>query len=389
MTYFYDEYDMNHQWQNTVIHVPKNIAPYYQLITGGENQRFMLAGQDCTYYWGVTARDYYEVNLLYNPIKANDKSPIKPINADDIYHATISQKSYWHYWANYFAKSLMGSPYGFLYQGEWQIFPVCMKSKYFGAFDDYFSYFDEKSQQFKPLNHQKSPHQKNMSHKKYFETSYKYNSFLYEFSWYLSKHIHLDKDYLQEISWEDNGEALIYCPNHVPDMNSGRVKWWRKKIRENCCLPLFVWYQSHLVGYFLVDGHARLQAYLAEHTIPDVLMITPATKITFDADLEKRQQILQGLKNYLTNELSNQLSGKPSQKSVSMDKVNQILMSAYPKNFCYSARGRATMQAGLDNIWLNDVKQFINHPNINQEFLKRFMENEKYYLAKDKTNKNV
>lgn len=353
--YFNDEFNFDNQWLHTKIHVPQGITPYYQILSGGTNQRFMMTSKDYIYYWGMIGYDYYECYVLYPPQKANEFSPIKPINSQDVEQfKRKDSQDYWQYWANFYAKHLTETPYNFLYQGDWWLFPlptIDTKERYFGV--NYLFYDVENQQQKHPLFSANAKNQSSIS----LEVPYIYRNYETTFHYKLSHQLIHDNEPLHELRWDDEVDILLYHPPHLPPVDDGRVKWWRKKVRENSCPPLLVWYQSQLQGYLLIDGHARLQAYLAENTVPDVLVITPIFKKSYPLDLDKRLNILKSLQNNLTH----------SKHPMPLDRVNEVLVQAFNDNVRFSAKGSAKPIHNLDEIWLKDIKSLWENKVIDEQ----------------------
>lgn len=340
--YFCDKIDALGQWHYTAIHVAKGAKPYYQLLTGGAQRRFMLSGQDYCYYAGTISYDYYETYLLYNPQKPMQYSPISPIGSADVEHyKAIGERGavdYWRYWANFFAKMLIDTPYGMLSAGEWRIVPIL------------------------PIKPQKStPFTMSLSGHDYWKAYGKMGKY-YPLSSMAVSYYDLDKTLLdmagvQEYNRERYRNLLFYA-GHLPHADDGRVKWWRKKIREQSCPPLLVWWQSWLQGYFLLDGYARLQAYLLENVAPDVLAITPVQTQYYPVPEKTRLQILASLDNTLAK--------APKGQGLSQQHINELLIRAYDDGESIDDRGSGKMIHNLDTLWDKKVQDFAQDSGVVQ-----------------------
>ncbi|MFD5875873.1 hypothetical protein [Streptomyces sp. NPDC060322] len=71
--------------------------------------------------------------------------------------------------------------------------------------------------------------------------------------------------HLHSTSWE----VLPLRPMPAPD--DGRVKAYRKQVREGTLPPVLLWWVSGLDCHLILDGHARLAAAIAESVEPPLL----------------------------------------------------------------------------------------------------------------------
>lgn len=350
---FKDHYNHNHQWQYTSITVPEKTTPYYQLFVGGEKQRFKLASKDLTLYWGCISTDYYNVWLLKSHIKWQlEHMPIPPIVSADIetYKEKSQQKTerperhseddfldYAKYWANFFAKSLARSEASFLHAGHWYILPSLAKDMPKDTMQHRFipdTYW--LNCQFISLDNSKNqdgliPNQ--------------FGSFDIT-----------DDEQLLCLYWQD---LLPTLPLKVmPGAEDGRVKWWRKKVREGVCPPILVWYQNNIQTHVIVDGHARLQAYRLENVKPNALIISAIEHKTHN-DTSNRIDALRGIKHSL----------EQSNKLLDVDKLNDLMINLYKPQDLYNPFIRSKIIADFDDIWLKEVCSFRKNTCIDHEDL--------------------
>jgi hypothetical protein len=61
--------------------------------------------------------------------------------------------------------------------------------------------------------------------------------------------------------------------NRLPEFDDGRVKSYRKQLRDGILPPVVLWWISGLDSYVLLDGHYRLVAALAEDQEPPLLAL--------------------------------------------------------------------------------------------------------------------
>ncbi|MFE0644934.1 hypothetical protein ACFW2Y_25480 [Streptomyces sp. NPDC058877] len=73
--------------------------------------------------------------------------------------------------------------------------------------------------------------------------------------------------FLHSCGWE----VLPLRP--MPDADDGRVKAYRKQVREGTLPPVLLWWVSGLDCHLVLDGHARLAASIAESVEPPLLQL--------------------------------------------------------------------------------------------------------------------
>lgn len=84
-----------------------------------------------------------------------------------------------------------------------------------------------------------------------------------------------------EIDWYFlNGAGVILCLRDLSAVDDGRVKAYRKQVRDGIVAPILLWWISGLASYLLMDGHDRLQACLAEGVAPP---LTALSRLAEDA----------------------------------------------------------------------------------------------------------
>lgn len=323
--YFTEQFDDKNNWQFTKITVPHKIMPFYQVLTGGENRRFIFTTPQHKLHWGVAEPYAHGVKVIRNPAKfSHEIMPIAPITSQDIENfKQISPTNAYQYWANFFAKALIQSPTTMLGQGNWKVF-IKLPFKIF------------------PKN--------------YVEKD-KYHHF--------NQSIQLFNDAIfTHLLWGMSAAAdNLLVLKGLPYEESGRVKWWRKKIRENTCPPLLLWYQNHLQAYVLMDGHARLKAYQLEKVEPVMVIISQHFQQTIPIDSPER--IRQRL-SFFAAVKKNIARGNPIP---TIETLNNTLIGLY-QDISYDYLDLVAKPiATLDEIWLADIQQFKRDTTIDQNSL--------------------
>jgi hypothetical protein len=78
-----------------------------------------------------------------------------------------------------------------------------------------------------------------------------------------------------EIDWfRHNGSWQILPLRGLSDPSAGRVKSYRKQVRDGVLPPVLLWWVSGLDLYVVLDGHDRLVAALAENQEPPLLALS-------------------------------------------------------------------------------------------------------------------
>jgi hypothetical protein len=73
---------------------------------------------------------------------------------------------------------------------------------------------------------------------------------------------------------EDQRDTLPL--RQLSPVNAARVRSYRRQVREGILPPAFLWWVSGLDTLLVLDGHDRIVAALAEHTLPAEVVLAPA-----------------------------------------------------------------------------------------------------------------
>jgi hypothetical protein len=71
-------------------------------------------------------------------------------------------------------------------------------------------------------------------------------------------------------------------------VDAGRVKSYRRQLREAILPPALLWWVSGLDVLLVLDGHDRITAALAEHTVPEVVVLALAADPRWTAAVQRR-----------------------------------------------------------------------------------------------------
>lgn len=141
----------------------------------------------------------------------------------------------------------------------------------------------------------------------------------------------------------------------TPFEESGRVKFWRKKVRERTLPPIVMMHLSQLSNSIILDGHSRLLASILENVPPNLIILYPTTQQENKPNLEQADKRANALvKQYQTN------------PKLKLEQMNQLLISFYDDR-PWLAR-RTTSKFNKDEKqWNAEVKQLIEQLNLKTE----------------------
>ncbi len=288
------------------------------------NARMKLIGPNGPIFWATFANDYYGVHLL----KANTDH-FSPIASTAISSAEIENRkrepheNWLPSWARFFADQLAISPMSMLHPGLWMMQSV--PHKYGWVFEGM---------------HENKSHIRN------------WRSPIYDVK------DALEKDALVYIDWEAAGSARLLNLK-VPNAESGRVKWWRKKARENALPPILVWYLSNLTDYVIIDGHDRLQAAILEDMPPDFLVLQSGNEIAVEPNFENQAKVLHSLEHRAANKKF---------KPISTEDLNAVLIQAFDDRPEISIHTRAWATRLTQETWLAEVEARLKELKRQDEF---------------------
>ncbi|MFN8579228.1 MAG: hypothetical protein U0354_20555 [Candidatus Sericytochromatia bacterium] len=224
MYYFEEIKDNKETWVGDFIHVKNEPKPSFH-IQVSQNSRIKCVSNNKPIFWSTTSKDFYEHFFLKSYEKFDlEDLPIKPIRADKIRElSNTSLESYFKSWGRFFVKSLFKNNGNFLYNGLWLLKHFIPKTK------DSFEY---------KLLHE---------HKKIFLNIYNVKESIF-------------REQFDILDWGHYDLLGLINIKEIPDKNDGRVKWWRKIIKEGNLPPIFVLYLSGIYANIIIDGHSRLMA---------------------------------------------------------------------------------------------------------------------------------
>ncbi|MFB9240051.1 hypothetical protein ACFFWC_31765 [Plantactinospora siamensis] len=94
------------------------------------------------------------------------------------------------------------------------------------------------------------------------------------------------------ITWFGYGDPVedqrdILPLRRLAPHDAARVRSYRRQVREGVLPPALLWWVSGLDTLLVLDGHDRIAAALAEHTVPAVVVLAPARGPTWAAGADR------------------------------------------------------------------------------------------------------
>ena len=231
---------------------------------------FKLCYGDKTVFWANQCRCHYGVAIL----KTFDyESILSPIRSSEVEKRKgLNQAEALESWSSYFIKDLEQKANELLYGGEW------LMSAYV---------YTPISKRYTPLYGDDSS------------------------IWGVEES--LNETNFQQIDWFMGDNDNIVSLKRVNE-HDGRLKWWRKKAREDALPPVVLLSISGLNHCIILDGHYRLKASYDEGVKVDILVLKPIEKCVYTWDNEK---------------VKSSILKKLEQDSFDVKQTNYLLLKAY------------------------------------------------------------
>jgi len=325
--YFKDKV-ANRQWTGfrfTVV-TKKKFKPSFQIEVNHPNSLTLMLNSKVL-CWAKYPSYYAGIALLKAFPKIDlDEMLIKPIHSQEIEKGKVlKDEEQLQFWAKYFLHEL-SSTQTFLYAGEWEL---------------NVHHMDEKRKHYLQRGEGDTCSLHNLENT-------------------------LRNDALTWIDWivyDKSNEGSVISLKQL-DLEEGRLKWWRKKVKENTAPPVLIYFISALDAYVIIDGHFRLKASYLEGKSPEFFSISLVRTEPLEVDLKKQQNV------------ENQIKMK---KGIPQEQVNNMLISAYKNSFSSNAHTHAIQNP--NRKWIKEVIEhlhLIGQEEYVQNFFDAKLENYKY-----------
>lgn len=258
--------------------------------------------------------DYWGSWSLMN--KQSDDFKIFPfIKSSDIEQFKLSGLEYKNYWLSYFRKAIEFSSYKFIPNGSWKMI-----------------YSESVNSDWKYQNN------------KVGKTN-------------LKGHQELKEVYESENPTYSDFEIsnIPIAIKQTPHEESGRVKFWRKKIKEESLPPIVLVHLSQLSNSIIIDGHSRLLASIIEGVPPKLIILYPTIEQEISPDINRADKRAKALVK--------QFEKNPNLK---LEQMNKLLISFYDDRPWLVRRTKAKFSKDEEQ-WNLEVKNFIKQLNLAEE----------------------
>lgn len=319
-----DEFD---HWNGLEVSVLQTYTPIFTLQSGGK-LRFRLTDNTESLFWGCIEPDYYGVWFLRNSRMNTLKDVfIPPITSSDIQKSILDQQNKnSRYWAKYFIQALSKSQRSFLREGKWMI-----------------SEADQKRVVRDTISKELFWSVKGLSQTFKLET-------------------------IDVIQWDIYSTSALIPIKDKPQPEEGRLKWWRKQVKEGICPPIFVWYLNVLDSYVIIDGHMRLEACLLEEAKPKVLVLHEVSHST--------HQIKEGDKNSIIKAVDSLNENQNIDKKKKVDLINKLLIRVYDNRPWIYPITKSLFQSNIEEDWIREVKANASEFNLDRDDIDIMIKNE-------------
>ena len=328
-----DLFDRNNNWQGLefTIRAHQGVAQAMDMLSG-HHGRMALQLHGETLFWASMLKDHSGVWLVFNVDHSGRQSLVPPVTSADVEQIKCKGAEVWTgEWCRYFTRQLMNTPVPLLPPHRWLLRPVDTT---------------------RPCNQSISIENWR------FDSPESTGNIGCDWTLYGEDIPDLtNPEKIRLVDWWWGGNLLL-GRYHV-HFNAGRLKWWRKKCREETLPPILVWYIAGLGSFVILDGHYRLQAAIEEGTPPSFLVLSELNERNFPVDQEHQARITRALERQSQN------------PGCSIDGVNQTLINLYDNRYLYaSTYSRAIL--GKGESWAADVNSYLHKHNL-EEYLDKIV----------------
>lgn len=309
------------KWTGLRVEVDKD-SPSKFYLESGANCRFKLYNDKKTVFWGTFGSDYWGVWILNNKTDWDiSEMPVIPITSQIV--ETSKSTDYYKFWSRFFIKQLSGDKCCILRKGLWTLTVGSSCEKRKPNVSEYINDVD--------------------------------NAF--------------DKENPRWVEWDIGRCGSIVALKEEPGEDSGRVKWFRKLVREDSCPPVLVWFLNCIDGYVILDGHSRLKAFQLESVPAKFLVLNQVKETEVKCDPKRQRSVLLAVESRQNH---------PVKPKMSVEQVNELLISAFDTRPYCSPVTKAKATRDYDEKWTSEVKEFGLKTNLDTENLKDMIDREEY-----------
>lgn len=306
--YWEDRYSDNDIWAELRIFNIDGSSPYLKLYSGGQRRLKLELGKESVLWGAVDGGHLAAWTLIEYNRTAEDIVP--PIHSSSVKVLAYSDDQYYSYWSRYFARVLFNgqSKLGFR-QASLRKGKTSLTKQENLLFPFY-------QRQVSPPN-------------------------IYDFEEVFEKNRYIETD------WHTySGDmGLMALKKKVPE-NHGRLKYWMKTVRSQSCPPILVMFIHPLDKFIILDGHLRLQAFLAQGVEPQFLVVSPFIDHEMPERKEFQDRFMRGVNRRLSRKTKRKLSVK---------ELNELIIPVFDNRPFTSFITLSRAKRDFETLWKKEV----------------------------------
>lgn len=154
----------------------------------------------------------------------------------------------------------------------------------------------------------------------------------------------------------DIGDSLPPLPlRTLSTETSGRVKAYRKLVRESCLPPVLLLWITGLDRYVILDGHDRLLAALLEGKAPPCMALLGLSEQTYPKDVKRNAAMVAQLERSLAL-ATTPIEGARPRRGLEVEDANRLLIEAFDDRPSLYLSTRAWPLVGGEAAWRTQVR---------------------------------
>ncbi|MGM5630592.1 hypothetical protein O2K51_06770 [Apibacter raozihei] len=242
--YWKDLYTYDQKWDGLELTIEKISTPNL-LLESGNNRKMKLKCKNQILFWAAIDKDYWDVSVIRT--FSDRYTFIGNINSQEIEkRKDLSTEEKYKSWSRYYANILLKSENHFFNTSLWIL------------------------------------------------KGYESNTRCIQ-----SNCIFIEKDSFDSIHTGEWDQNLLFSKK--VDVDSSRMKWWRKLAKQDQLPPVFAWFIPSIGDYWIIDGNYRLKAAILENKPVSVIAAYSGYYKENIENPKKRQAIMHSVQTALKN----------------------------------------------------------------------------------------
>ncbi len=167
----------------------------------------------------------------------------------------------------------------------------------------------------------------------------------------------------------DFGDPLAPLPlRNLSLETSGRVKAYRKLVREGCLPPLLLLWITGLDRYVILDGHDRLLAALLEGKAPSCMAVLGLSEHSYPKDTKRNAVMVAQIERSLAL-AQKPIEGTRPRRGFTIDDANRLLVEAFDDRPSLYLASRAWPLEGGAESWCTEVRDELRRTGVAESSL--------------------